>query len=136
PGFFRPHSIRWQRSESSSFRFSLEPSQSCGRQFQVATRGPLRLLLERVEHVNGVGEARYIDQAICSTVPTDPDFRDTSAERRDRLPIAGITTPLDQVKLVAGLLARVFREITQTIERVSMERHPLERHELSISELI
>src|SRR5262249_50257797 len=119
---------RWRRFGSWSSRSSLELSQSRRRELQVAPRGLLGLLLERMQHVNGVGKGSDVDHPVCSRRVADSDFPNARADRRHRLPVAGVATRLDEVELVASIPARLFGEASQAIERVSVKRHPLERH--------
>src|SRR5262245_6687554 len=85
-----------------------------------------------MQHVNSVGKGGDVDHPVCSRRVADSDLPNARADRRHRLPITEVATRLDEVELVASVPASLFGEVSQPIERVSLKRHPLERHGASL----
>ncbi len=97
----------------------LFPGQLCEalfRQFDVAFRCGLRLLLECMEHVDRIGQAGGVDDAIGAGVVPYPDLFDTLADRWHGFEIVRLQPVLHAVQLVAGVLLRVIGKFPEAIQ--------------------
>jgi hypothetical protein len=87
--------------------------------------GLASLLLEAVQDVDGVADARHIDDSVGVALGPDPDLPAAWPNRGHRLPVGRVTPRLDQVELVAGALACHGREAPKVVPGASDEHHVL-----------
>src|SRR5580693_8728494 len=80
--------------------FQLSQARSC--EVQIALRCFLRLLLECVQHVNGVVQSCNVDHPIGANGVADSDLTNTGTDRWHWFPVARVATPLDLVQFVAA----------------------------------
>ncbi len=78
--------------------------------------GLLRFLLERVQHMNGVGQSCNVDHTISSNAVADSNLAYAGTDRWHWLPVVRIKTLLDLVQRVAGLATRILWEVAQSIQ--------------------
>jgi len=100
---------------------SPEFSVSRSRQLEVAlARGP-GFLLKRMQHVDGFSEASDVDHAIRTGVIPHSEFLNSFSNRRHRFEIGWLLAVLDLFQLVSRIIPRVFRKLSETLQRVSEE---------------
>lgn len=76
-----------------------------------------------MQHINGVLELRHVEDAIL--IPRmDSSLNDSGADEWNRLPVAGLTSCLNQAQLIADFAARCLGEASQAVTAVS---EPLDR---------
>src|SRR6266568_4909089 len=78
--------------------------------------------------MNGVGEASDVDDTVGPARAAYSDLAYTRADRRHRPPLTRICALLHLVEFMAGLPAHAIGKTAQSIERVPVKRHRLERH--------
>jgi hypothetical protein len=89
------------------------------RQFDVASCRLLGLLLERVQHVYGLGQRREVDHPKRPAFITHAKFPNTGADGSYRLPILRIEASLDPFKLIASLVPRSNGEVPNRLQRIT-----------------
>ena len=94
--------------------------------------GLLRFLLERVQHMNGVGQSCNVDHTISSNAVADSNLAYAGTDRWHWLPVVRIKTLLDLVQRVAGLATRILWEVAQSIQGIAMKRYRLECHNTNL----
>src|SRR5439155_27204678 len=93
-------------SGASSSGHDLDEASSAD--LDVVGTGLPRLLLERVEHIDGLGESRDVEDPVLDS-GAYPDLEDSRPDGRHGLPIARHQAELDSPELGAGYSARVGR---------------------------
>jgi hypothetical protein len=78
--------------------------------------------------MDSVGKSRNVDNPESSARVTEPYFPNAGSNRLHWLPVDRIAPRLHPIQFLAGLLAHIRREIAQTVKRIALECHRLERH--------
>ena len=113
---------RSQKSElvhRSSARTPVHLAEPARRQFDVASRRLLGLLLERVQHVYGLGQRREVDHPKRPAFITHAKFPHTRADGSYRLPILRIEASLNTFKLIAGLVLRSDGDVPKCLQCIT-----------------
>jgi hypothetical protein len=83
--------------------FPNNPSEAGCRKIDIAFGGLTGLFLERMRHVNAILHRRNIDDPKSAAFIVHPDFPNTGADRRHRLPIVRGKTALNSLQLISSL---------------------------------
>lgn len=93
----------------------LDLPQSGGGKVQISSGRLLRLLLEGMQHKNGILYFGDVKHSECPGLVADANFAHPLSYTRHRLPIARLKTLLHLVQLNAGFLSGCLREIPQLL---------------------
>jgi hypothetical protein len=72
-----------------------------------------------MQHVDGLSEASYVDHAIRTGVIPHSEFLNSLSNRRHRFEIGWLLAVLDLLQLVPRIMPRIFRKLSETLQRVS-----------------
>jgi len=72
-----------------------------------------------MQHVDGFSEASYVDHAICTGAIPHSEFLNSVSNRRHRFEIGWLLAVLDLLQLVPRIMPRVFRKLSEPLQRVS-----------------
>src|SRR6185369_7185677 len=72
-----------------SYRTSHQFVEPASRDLDIAPLGCLRLLLKRMQHINGTFHPRRVDDPICAGLIPDPNLLDTFSNGGHRLEVIG-----------------------------------------------
>jgi hypothetical protein len=92
------------------------------RQIHISFRRLPRLLLERVKHIDHIGERGDIDHAEGVGSLANPDLANARANRRHGPPIIRVEPALYSIQLVARFPSGVCGETPKIVQRAAEER--------------
>jgi hypothetical protein len=92
------------------------------RQIHISFRRLRRLLLERVKHVDHIGERGHIDHPKGAGSFANPDLANARANRRHGPPIIRVEPTLYTIQLVSCLPSGIRGETPKIVQRAAEER--------------